>query len=116
MLGYLDALISALSLRDTTEAMRLLRHPLARLLPSAVCEEAESIVTGARDALAVPLFAMQLRRQTAELLQEAPALADAPAIKSENDATATMEGPRTMSPRAAVRRRRPRQMELPLSA
>ncbi len=110
MLGYLDALISALSLRDATEAARLLRHPLARLLPAEVCEEAEAIANGTRDALAVPLRAMQLRRQTAELLQEAPALADATAPAEE-----ARDGPRTMPPRS-TRRRRPQQMELPLSA
>lgn len=116
MLGYLDALISALSLRDVPEAARLLRHPLARLLPAEVCEEAEAIATGERDALAVPLRAMQLRRQTAELLQEAPALADAPASIVDERAEEAHEGLRTMSPNVVVRRRRPQQMELPLSA
>ena len=124
MLGYLDALISALSLRDATEAARLLRHPLARLLPAEVCEEAEAIASGTRDALAVPLRAMQLRHQTAELLQEAPALADVAAAPAGALADAPMppavempaEGPRTLAPGAPTRRRRPQQMELPLSA
>jgi hypothetical protein len=115
MLGYLDALISALSLRDAPEAARLLQHPLARLLPTEVCEEAEAISAGARDALAVPLRAMQLRRQTAELLQEAPAVADAPSTAGDARVKVPQEGPRTLMPNAPVRRR-PQQMELPLSA
>jgi hypothetical protein len=116
MLGYLDALISALSLRDAPEAARLLRHPLAQLLPAEVTEEAEAISAGARDTLAVPLRAMQLRRQTAELLQEAPALADAPATVGDGEMGAPQEGARTLAPSATVRRRRPQQMELSLSA
>lgn len=123
MLGYLDALITALTLRDAPEAARLLEHPLARLIPADVCEEAEAILSGERDALAVPLRAMQLRRQTAELLHEAPALADAPTPTADEwpvhaDAPdAVREGPRTMAPAPATRRtRRQQQMELPLSA
>lgn len=116
MLSYLDALISALSLRDAPEAARLLRHPLARLLPTEVCEEAEAISTGARDALAVPLRTMQLRRQTAELLQEAPVLADAPSTVGDGRVTVPQEGPRTRTPSGPVRRPRPQQMEMPLSA
>lgn len=122
MLGYLDALITALSLRDATEAERLLAHPLARLLPADVCEEAAAFATGERDALAVPLRTMQLRRQTAELLQEAPALADAPAAAAGPLDAALLpsdtarEGPHAMSQGRRARRPRPQQMELPLSA
>jgi hypothetical protein len=122
MLGYLDALITALSQRDATEAERLLEHPLARLLPPDVCEEAGAFVTGARDALAVPLRTMQLRRQTAELLQETPALADAPdrvasSLEPEGQAPdALRDGPHGMASGRRTRRPRPHQMELPLSA
>ena len=123
MLGYLDALITALSLRDATEAERLLAHPLARLLPGDVSEEAGAFVSGERDALAVPLRAMQLRRQTAELLQEAPLMADAPAhAAAESFDTAVpphdtlRDGPHAMAQGRRTRRPRPQQMELPLSA
>lgn len=113
MLGYLDALITALTLRDVPEATRLLNHPLARLLPAEVCDEAGAILSGERDALAVPLRAMQVRRQTAELLHETPALADAPTPAAE----AALDGPRTMPPMRPTRRTRlPQQMELPISA
>lgn len=116
MLGYLDALIAALSVRDSTEAQRLLAHPLARLLPEAVIAEASAFATGAHDALAAPLRAMQLRHQTAELLRDAPLAADQP------EAHSPMEPARSVMPTtvpSAVRGRRPhrpQQMELPLSA
>jgi hypothetical protein len=130
MLGYLDALITALSLRDATEGARLLEHPLARLLPADVCEEATAFVAGTRDALAVPLRTMQLRRQTAELLQEAPVLADAaervdveplasldsPGAPPDALADVLRDGPHAMVTGRRARRPRPHQMELPLSA
>jgi hypothetical protein len=123
MLDYLDALITALTLRDATEAERLLGHPLARLLPTEVCEEAGAFASGTRDPLAVPLRTMQLRRQTSELLQEAPALADAPArLPADPLGTvvstpeAMRDGPHAMGRGRRARRTRPQQMELPLSA
>jgi hypothetical protein len=125
MLDYLDALITALTLRDAPEAARLLGHPLARLLSTDVCEEAGAFVSGERDALAVPLRTMQLRRQTAELLQEAPALADAridaraelrDEARNEPRAVAPGHPTRPTRPPGSTRRTRPQQMELPLSA
>lgn len=113
MLGYLDALIAALSVRDSTEAQRLLAHPLARLLPEDVIAEASGFVAGTRDALAAPLRAMQLRFQTSELLRDAPLAADQP----EPRATPP-EPTRTLHP-ASVRARRAnrhQQIELPLPA
>jgi len=133
MLGYLDALIAALSQRDSTEAERLLVHPLARLLSEEACEEARAFIAGERDALAAPLRTMQLRRQTAELLNEAPQ-GVAPAVPeaapkdalegATNARPSVRPGPRAdapPAPRAALaaprrRRARPQQMELPLSA
>lgn len=115
MLGYLDALIAALAVRDSAEAQRLLAHPLARLLPDDVIAEASAFAAGGRDALAAPLRAMQLRYQTAELLRDAPLAADQP----EMPAT-TVESARAMatlpSTTRARRAHRPQQMELPLSA
>jgi hypothetical protein len=116
LLGYLDALIAALSVRDSTEAQRLLAHPLARLLPAHVMAEASAFSAGERDALAAPLRVMQLRYQTAELLRDAPLAADQP------EPRATAEPVLTTTPSAvpsAVRTRRAhrqQQMELPLSA
>ncbi len=112
MLGYLDALIAALSVRDSAEAQRLLAHPLARLLPEDVITEASAFSAGVRDALAAPLRVMQLRYQTAELLRDAPLAADQP------EPRAATEPARPVVPSAARTRRvhRLQQMELPLSA
>ena len=121
MLGYLDALIAALSVRDGAELDRLLAHPLGRLLPLEVRDEAAAFRAGAHDALAAPLRAMQLRHQTAELLRDAP-LADRPAHAASDhaDARADLSTELTRSaPPPTVRARRatrPQQMELPLSA
>ncbi len=115
MLGYLDALIAALSVRDRAEAQRLLTHPLARLLPEDVRAEASALVGGDRDALAAPLRAMQLRYQTAELLRDAPLAADEPEprVTAADPGRAVMTVPSTSRTR---RTHRPQQMELPLSA
>ena len=107
MLVYLDALIAALSARDVAEAERLLAHPLSRLLPDEVRTEARALVGGERDALAAPLRAMQLRHQTAELLRDAPAIADRPEASQSR---------RSTPPQLSRRAHRPQQMELPLSA
>lgn len=112
MLGYLDALIAALSVRDETEATRLLRHPLARLLPEEVRTEAAAFSAGGCDALAAPLRTMQLRHQTAELLRDAVVLADQPEPLPPADAELT----RPVRSPLDRRGRRPQQMELPLSA
>ena len=109
MLVYLDALITALTVRDAAEVARLLAHPLARLLPEDVRDEAQGIVGGARDSLAAPLRVMQLRYRTAELLRDAPPLADQPE-PAEPD-----RRPR-VPPQLHRRSGRQQQMELPLSA
>lgn len=126
MLGYLDALIAALSLRDSAEIQRLLAHPLARLLPEDVVAEASAFVSEDRDALAAPLRAMQLRHQTAELLRDAPLadqrelpeqaeLANQLGLPEQPELADQLELP--VPPRLHTRRaNRQQQMELPLSA
>lgn len=128
MLGYLDALIDALAQRDATEAERLLGHPLARLLSEEVRAEARVFATGECDALAAPLRAMLLRRQTAELLREGPIVADrvetfveklvAPPEprESREPLDPAQDAPPAMIAGRRPRRGRPQQMELPLSA
>jgi hypothetical protein len=114
MLGYLDALIGALSLRDRAAILRLLEHPLARILPVEARAEAEAFAGGERDPLAAPLRVMQLRHQTAELLKDVPVVAD-----RAEDPLSTREqptAPRATSPLAPRRAPRMVQMELPLSA
>lgn len=109
MLGYLDALIAALSVRDGAEVDRLLSHPLGRLLPREVRDEATAFQVGDCDALTAPLRTMQLRHQTAELLRDV-VVADRPEAAPEPSRPSV---PPTVRPRRAPR---PQQMELPLSA
>ena len=111
MLGYLDALIAALSVRDGAEVDRLLGHPLARLLPTEVRDEADGFRSGSRDALAAPLRTMQLRHQTAELLRDAE-VADVAGVAELPEPLRPAVPPTLRNRRAP----RPAQMELPLSA
>jgi hypothetical protein len=114
MLAYLDALIAALSLRDRAGIVRLLEHPLARIIPGEARAEAESFASGEPDPLAAPLRMMQLRHQTAELLRESVVVADRaeePAVTRERTSA-----PRVTAPLSAHRPPRMMQMELPLSA
>jgi hypothetical protein len=121
VLAYLDALIDALAIRDTTEVLRLLAHPLSRILPATVREEAEAMAQGRCDALAAPLRTMQLRHQTAELLRETPPVADVadvgdPAVAVPTEVADAPRARRTHPPARAHRPSRLVQMELPLSA
>jgi len=118
VLAYLDALIDALAIRDTTEVLRLLAHPLSRILPATVREEAEAMAQGRCDALAAPLRTMQLRHQTAELLRETPPVADVadPAVAVPTEVADAPRARRTHPPARAHRPPRLVQMELPLSA
>lgn len=128
MLAYLDALIDALTIRDSAEVLRLLAHPLARILPAMVRDEADALTQGRCDSLAAPLRAMHLRHQTAELLRESPMVADvadsAPDSAADSAAYDAVEpevadAPRVRRAPPPARARRPArlvQMELPLSA
>ena len=120
MLAYLDALIAALSVRDAAEVARLLAHPLARILPETVRDEALAFTSVGADPLAAPLHTMRLRHQTAELLREGPVVADlAPEASRAAARDGIADGPRPTAPPSAVAPRRPSrlvQMELPLSA
>ncbi|MFN0099955.1 MAG: hypothetical protein ACKVS7_14890 [Gemmatimonadaceae bacterium] len=113
MLAYLDALVAALVTRDAMEIDRLVTHPLARILPPDVREEAGVFLAGHADPLAAPLRTMRLRHQTAELLRELPEVADRPAV------VATTERQPSRQPAVAARAAqsaRLAQMELSLSA
>lgn len=118
MLAYLDALLDALSVRDTADVDRLLAHPLSRVLSEAVREEAQALIRGGGDPLAAPLRLMQLRHVTAELLQETPEVADR-AVAAGTDRAMISDGsrePRLTAPTLPRRAPRQVQMELPLSA
>lgn len=128
MLAYLDALLDALSLRDTAEVDRLLAHPLVRILPDPVRDEVHAIVRGEGDALAAPLRLMRLRHMTAQLLHDttdAVVVADrpepsrtAPRDTARDVARAPESARETARPQPMRPPRAPRlvQMELPLSA
>jgi hypothetical protein len=115
VLAYLDALLDAISLRDTAEVERLLAHPLARILPDVARDEARVIGRGEGDALAAPLHVMRLRHLTAELLREEPVVADRAVVETVPVADAPRESVRS-APARPHRTPRLVQMELPLSA
>jgi hypothetical protein len=120
MLAYLDALIAALAARDLLEIDRLVTHPLARILPPDVRDEAAVFHSGHADPLAAPLCTMRLRHQTAELLREVPEVADRPVMAPTTRPVAARQSGR--EPRAgaqaahASQSARLAQMELSLSA
>lgn len=114
MLGYLDALLAALTLRDRAAILRLLEHPLSRILPAAARLEADSFASGECDALAAPLRVLRLRHQTEQLLRDAPVVAD-----RVEEPVAAREMPPALRPAGTPTPRRTSrlvQMELPLSA
>ncbi len=117
MLAYLDALIAALAARDMMEIDRLVTHPLARILPPDVRDEATVFLSGHADPLAAPLRTLRLRHQTAELLRDVPEIADRPAMEPATKPVAVRHA--GLDPSAAVRasqNARLAQMELSLSA
>jgi hypothetical protein len=104
MLTYLDSLYDALVARDVPRLRHLVDgHPLARLLPADALAEVRRFVAGRVRPHAVPMAVLRFRDQTARLLSEAP----------RGEVTADSASP--SAPRS-TRRRRGRQMELPLSA
>jgi hypothetical protein len=72
MLAYLDALCAALLAHNALEVRRLLQHPLSRILPRDVREEALAISRDPHASLRAPLRTLQFYHQTAELLSEEP--------------------------------------------
>lgn len=116
MLAYLDALIAALTARDLLEIDRLVTHPLARILPPDVRDEATVFLTGHADPLAAPLCTMRLRHQTAELLREVPDVADRPAPELSTAPVVARHAGREHRAAVPPQSARLAQMELSLSA
>jgi hypothetical protein len=119
VLTYLDAMIDACSVRDAVELERLLAHPLARILTAAARDEVVAIRNGTGDALVAPLRLLRLRHQTAELLRDAPPIADQ--AESSDVTVVPALADTSRAARAPAHARGPRgtrmvQMELPLSA
>ena len=68
MLAYLDMLCAALLARESWEIRRLLKHPLARVLPRRVREEAYAIARLGTNTRRAPIRTLNFYHQTVQLL------------------------------------------------
>ena len=68
MLAYLDLLCAALLARESWEIRRLLKHPLARVLPRRVREEAYAIARLGTNTRRAPIHTLNFYHQTVQLL------------------------------------------------
>lgn len=118
MLAYLDALIAAVAANDRDAMTRLLADPRARVLTRAVRHEVRARAAAVRRdtdglrALGAPLPLLQLRHQTAQLLDGRTDHEDPVEYRPQAPAPVRREP----SAGGAPARRRSRQIELPLSA
>jgi hypothetical protein len=107
-------LCAALLARESWEIRRLLKHPLARVLPRRVREEAYAIARLGTNTRRAPIHALNFYHQTVQLLgaHEEPAL-------TENAGVETASAVENASPAAEpewIREAGPLQLELPLRA
>jgi hypothetical protein len=122
MLAYLDALIAAVAANDRDAMTRLLADPRARVLTRAVRHEVRARSAAVRRdtdglrALGAPLPLLQLRHQTAQLLDGRTDHEDPAEYRPQAPAEAPAPVRRAPSAGGAPARRRSRQIELPLSA
>jgi hypothetical protein len=107
LLAYLDMLCVALLARESWEIRRLLKHPLARVLPRRVREEAYAIARLGTNTRRAPIHTLNFYHQTVQLLgaHGEPASTD----------TASVENAPAAQPEW-VREAGPDQLELPLRA
>jgi hypothetical protein len=103
LLAYLDMLCSALLARESWEIRRLLKHPLARVLPRRVREEAYAIARLGTNTRRAPVHTLNFYHQTVQLL----------GAHGEPELTGT--APPAAEPEW-VREAGPVQLELPLRA
>jgi hypothetical protein len=68
LLAYLDMLCAALLARESWEIRRLLKHPLARVLPRRVREEAYTIARLGTSTRRAPIHTLNFYHQTVQLL------------------------------------------------
>src|SRR5918998_2640474 len=68
LLAYLDTLCAALLARESWEIRRLLKHPLARVLPRRVREEAYAIARLGTSTKRAPIHTLNFYHQTVQLL------------------------------------------------
>ena len=109
MLSYLDMLCAALLARESWEIRRLLKHPLARVLPRRVREEAYAIARLGTNTKRAPIHTLNFYHQTVQLL----------GAHTEPEATETaaaVESKPSTDIRWEEQSREPQQLELPLRA
>ena len=108
MLAYLDMLCAALLARESWEIRRLLKHPLARVLPRRVREEAYAIARLGTNTRRAPIHTLNFYHQTVQLL-------GAHGESGSTDAASTETALPAAEPEW-VREAGPVQLELPLRA
>jgi hypothetical protein len=109
LLAYLDMLCAALLARESWEIRRLLKHPLARVLPRRVREEAYAIARLGTNSRRAPIHTLNFYHQTVQLL----------GTHGEPETADVAHGGEGTSPAAEpewVRKAGPEQLELPLRA
>jgi hypothetical protein len=109
LLAYLDMLCAALLARESWEIRRLLKHPLARVLPRRVREEAYAIARLGSNTRRAPIHTLNFYHQTVQLL----------GTHGEPESTGVAQGGEGTSSAAGpewVRTAGPEQLELPLRA
>ena len=109
MLAYLDMLCAALLAREIWAIRRLLKHPLARVLPRRVREEAYAIARLGTNTRRAPVHALNFYHQTVQLLGSHGGEA-APADTSAVDGTSAAQ-----QAQRSVENAGPDQLELPLT-
>ena len=72
LLGYLDQLYRASTMRDQRRVRELLEHALATQLPGEVRAEALSIVAAPASSLRAPIRLLQFRQRLVQLEQDIP--------------------------------------------
>jgi hypothetical protein len=109
LLAYLDMLCTALLARESWEIRRLLKHPLARVLPRRVREEAYAIARLGTSTRRAPIHTLNFYHQTVQLLGSHGEVESTEATPSAESAPPAAEP-------EWVREAGPVQLELPLRA
>lgn len=111
MLAYLDMLCAALLARESWEIRRLLKHPLARVLPRRVREEAYAIARLGTSTRRAPVHTLNFYHQTVQLLgSHGDPTVEETAAAAQGETTSPAGDPEW------VRHAGPAQLELPLRA
>ena len=115
MLAYLDMLCAALLARESWEIRRLLKHPLARVLPRRVREEAYAIARLGTSTRRAPIHTLNFYHQTVQLLGSRGEVDVTETALAAEPSPTTENAPPAAEPEW-VRKAGPVQLELPLRA